>query len=137
MGTLFSFDQHELHMSHPHPPAHSHTHPHPPTHTHRDALRHAYEVLETSEQGIKFHDFLLFMQQYKPRTRETQCLSQISSSFSPHGQLYVTRPLATFPQPDTCGQLSSTRPSWLLIFDQIPSHITYPQLVFTIDQIPC
>ena len=35
----------------------------------REALRHAYKVL-ASPDGIRFHDFLLFMQQYKPRTRE-------------------------------------------------------------------
>ncbi len=36
----------------------------------RDALRHAYNVLDTSSDGIKFHDFLLFMHDYRPRMRE-------------------------------------------------------------------
>ena len=36
----------------------------------REALRRAYNVLADPDDGIKFHDFLLFMQQYKPRIRE-------------------------------------------------------------------
>ena len=35
----------------------------------REALRHAFTVLSGSN-GIVFHDFLLFMQHYKPRIRE-------------------------------------------------------------------
>ncbi|XP_064391757.1 two pore channel protein 1-like isoform X2 [Halichondria panicea] len=37
----------------------------------RNALRHAYDVLATSPpDGIKFHDFLLFMHKYRPRIPE-------------------------------------------------------------------
>ena len=35
----------------------------------REALLRAYNVL-ADRDGIRFHDFLLFMQQYKPRIRE-------------------------------------------------------------------
>ena len=35
----------------------------------REALRHAFRVL-TGPTGITFHDFLVFMQHYRPRIRE-------------------------------------------------------------------
>ena len=35
----------------------------------REALHHAFAVL-TGSKGIEFHDFLVFMQHYKPRIRE-------------------------------------------------------------------
>ena len=35
----------------------------------REALHHAFAVL-TGAKGIEFHDFLVFMQNYKPRIRE-------------------------------------------------------------------
>jgi len=40
----------------------------------RDALRHAYRKLADTD-GVQFHDFLLFMHNYKPKTRElcTHC----------------------------------------------------------------
>ena len=37
----------------------------------REALRHAFTVL-AGLNGIEFHDFLLFMQQYKPCIRERE-----------------------------------------------------------------
>lgn len=39
----------------------------------REALRHAYHVLVSSD-GICFHDFLLFMQEYRPRMPEWQVM---------------------------------------------------------------
>ena len=41
----------------------------------REALRHAFRVL-TSPKGIEFHDFLIFMQHYRPRIRESVCTCQ-------------------------------------------------------------
>lgn len=39
----------------------------------REALRHAYNVISGAE-GIEFHDFLLFMQQYQPAIPEWQTM---------------------------------------------------------------
>ena len=36
----------------------------------REALRLAYFVLAKNGKGINFHDFMLFMLEYKPRIRK-------------------------------------------------------------------